>query len=319
MIFLCNSIFEWYFYITKTTRPHIIITMATMFGAYAIVLDKLSALLGEPESSVLLFGGTGQNRSDECLNLETIMMGGKFECAFNQYESSMAVIAGDEIGVRYTMNKATFRNSGHTTIVNFIIGIKIYPGDPKFGMRGVFSGKSRSKYYDNRTFEDKCPLPCGRTYAHAELESMYEWVEEESDTRSRVFKGILKFIKQGLGVHHHESKDMDIFYVYGHTMVHVDGDDLKEDDDADDAATDAATDADTDEGFVIPYKGRPVEGEHIQAWLNTHHDLAHKKHIQQQLDAQTSTLGSQKDGFAFESACDTGALSGMFGSDTNDY
>lgn len=283
--------------------------MAALFTQYLSALEALQERLGlELDAS--------QSRSDICNQIEHSLIGSEgVQIRFNQREAQTIRSSGDEIGISYTLN--TFAINGDTTI-KFVTMVRIYPGDPKSGMRGEISGKSRAQYYDERSLRDEFPRSCGKTYQHAWEEPMYEWVESEQETCKRVFDGTVKYIKKGVGIHYNG----DEFYVFNDTTIYVDGhtdgdygDDEDEDDEGEDDDDDAVDDT---AAFKLVYKNRQIESEEFREWLNIQHVDSRKKYEIEQLAKQTATVGSQKEGFAFESAGDADALSSMFG-DGGDY
>ena len=298
------GIFE-YIYIESKTLS----TMAAPFTQYLSALEALQERLGfEPDAS--------QSRSDMCNQLERLLIGSEgIQIMSNQREPQTIRSSGDEIDVSYMVNTFTIRNDHGDTTIKFVTMVKIYPGDPKSGMRGEISGKSRAQYYDERSIHSEFPRTCGKTYKHAWEEPMCEWVESEQETCKRVFDGTVKYIKKGVGIHYNG----DEFYVFSDTTVYVDGhtdEDHDEEDHAEDEEDHAAVD-DT-AAFKLVYKNRQIEPEEFREWLNTQHVDSRKKYEIEQIAKQTSTVGSQKKGFAFESAGDADALSSMFG-DGGDY
>ena len=290
-------------------------TLSTMAAPYTQYLSTL-AVLQEKLGFEL---DTSQSRSDMFNELERFLIRSEgTQIMTNQREFKTIRSSGDEIDVSYMVNTFTIRTHHGDITIKFVTMVKIYPGDPKFGMRGEISKKSRAQYYDERTIHSEFPRICGKTYKHAWEEAMYEWVESEQETCKRVFDGTVKHIKNGVGVHCNNGE----FYVFSYTTVYVDGhtdedhdDEDDEGDEADDAVDDAADDA---AAFKLVYKNRQIEPEEFREWLNTQHvDSRHKYEIEQ-LAKQTSTVGSQKKEFAFESAGDADALSSMFG-DGGDY
>ena len=284
--------------------------MAAPFTQYLIALAALQEKLGFELD-------TSQRRSDMCNELERFLIRSEgTQIMPNQREFKTIRSSGGEIDVSYMVNTFTIRTHHGDITIKFVTMVKIYPGDAKFGMRGEISGKPRAQYYDERTIRSEFPKTCGKTYKHAYEEEMCEWVESEQETCKRVFDGTVKHIKNGVGVHCNNGE----FYVFSYTTVYVDGhtdEDHDDEDDEGEAGEDQAA-ADDTAAFKLVYKNRQIEPEEFREWLNTQHvDSRHKYEIEQ-LAKQTSTVGSQKKEFAFESAGDADALSSMFG-DGGDY